>query len=254
MKRSIDLNADIGESFGAWSMGNDEALVPLLSSANIACGFHAGDPEVMARSVALCRQHGVAIGAHPSYADLQGFGRRAIELPPRELYHAVLYQIGALQAFATAHGSRLSHVKPHGAMYNSAATDRSGADAIARAVRDFNPALRLVGPAGSELLRAGEGMGLGTIAEGFADRRYTAAGLLVPRSQDNALISDEEEAERQVLDMVLQRRVISEDGRPIALEIDTVCLHGDGPHALAFARRLRAALARRQIQVRAVAS
>jgi 5-oxoprolinase (ATP-hydrolysing) subunit A len=251
MKHEIDLNADVGESFGAWTMGDDAALLPLLSSANIACGFHAGDPAVMAHSVALCRQHGVAIGAHPSYPDLQGFGRRPMQLPPREIYHAVLYQIGALHACALAQGARLNHVKPHGALYNSAATDHAMADAIAQAVRDFDSSLRLVGPAGSELLRAGSELGLATLAEGFADRRYTAQGLLVPRSQHNALITDEAEAERQLLDMVLHRRVVSEGGQVLALDMDTVCLHGDGAHALAFARRLRAALAHHQIVVRA---
>lgn len=252
--QQIDLNADIGESFGSWRMGDDEALVPLLSSANIACGFHAGDADVMARSIALCAKHGVAIGAHPSFPDRQGFGRRQMTLTADEIHGAVLYQIGALAAFARAEGLRLRHVKPHGALYNLAAGDRGTADAIARAVRDFDAGLLLVGLANSQLIEAGRAMGLGTLAEGFADRRYVAGGLLAPRSRNDALIRDEEEAVQQVLQMVGEGSVRCLDGSVTSLLVDTVCVHGDGEHAIAFARRLRQALQQRQISVRAVST
>ena len=248
MRSEIDLNADIGECVG--EANHDAELVPLLSSASIACGFHAGDPGSMAQSVALCRRHGVAIGAHPSYPDREGFGRRAIPLSGEEIYHAVLYQVGALAAIARAQQLRLAHVKPHGALYNRAAVERPVADAIARAVRDVDPALALLGPANSALPDAARALGLRAVAEGFADRRYTADGLLLPRTHADALIADAAQAEAQVLAMVRERRVSAVGGSAVAMDIDTVCLHGDGAHALAFARRLREALARAAITVR----
>jgi UPF0271 protein len=241
--QQIDLNADIGESYGAWRMGDDEALVPLVSSTNIACGFHAGDPRTMQAGVALCLRHGVAIGAHPSYPDREGFGRRDMALSPAEIHAAVLYQAGALAGIAAAAGARLAHVKPHGALYNRAAVDRAAADAIAAAVHALDPALALVALAGSQLLDAGRAHGLRVLAEGFADRRYTAAGTLVPRRDASALIDDPAQAERQALDLVRAGAVEAIDGTRIALQVDTICLHGDGPHAVEFAVRLRAALA-----------
>ena len=248
MRSEIDLNADIGEWVGE---ANDDArLVPLLSSASIACGFHAGDPGSMAQSVALCSRHGVAIGAHPSYPDREGFGRRAMPLSPEAIYHAVLYQVGALAAIAHAQQARLCHVKPHGALYNRAAVERPVADAIARAVRDVDPALALVGLANSVLPGAARALGLRALAEGFADRRYTASGLLAPRGCADALIEDADEAEAQALAMVRESRVRAGDGTSVAIDVDTVCLHGDGARALAFARRLRAAFAREAIGVR----
>jgi UPF0271 protein len=249
MSASVDLNADIGESHGVWRIGDDAALVPLVSSANIACGFHAGDPRVMADSVALCVRHGVSIGAHPSLPDREGFGRRRMDLSPGEIYQGVLYQIGALAAFARAQGAALRHVKPHGALYNMASTERVIADAIARAVRDFDPHLALVGLARSQLVAAGRATGLRTLAEGFADRRYSADALLVPRTDPRALIDDVDEAEHQALAICIDREVLTVEGDRVALEVDTLCLHGDGPHALAFAARVRARLQARGVVI-----
>lgn len=246
---SIDLNADIGESYGAWRMGDDAALLPLVSSANIACGFHAGDPATMRRSVELCIEHRVAIGAHPSYPDRDGFGRRDMSLSPAEIRDAVVYQVGALAGVAAAAGTRLSHVKPHGALYNRAAADPRAADAIATAVRAFDPGLRLVGLAGSCLLDAGRAAGLQVLAEGFADRRYDARGLLVSRGSPEALIEDPALAEAQVLGMVRDGSVIAIDGTSVRVSVDTVCLHGDSPRAVALASRLRAALGRHGIRI-----
>jgi UPF0271 protein len=243
---AIDLNADIGEA-----MGDDAALLPLVSSANIACGFHAGDAETMRSSIELCRRHRVVPGAHPSYPDRAGFGRRAMSLEPAGIHAAVVDQVQALAGIARAAGVRLAHVKPHGALYNHAAVDRVAADAIARAVADCDPALALVGLAGSQLLAAGRELGLRVLAEGFADRRYTAAGTLVPRAEPDALIDTADEAEAQVLAMVREGAVRARDGARIAVAIDTVCLHGDGAHALEFANRLRATLAAAGIAVRA---
>jgi UPF0271 protein len=240
--RRIDLNADIGEGFGAWRMGDDAALLALVSSANIACGFHAGDPRTMRESVALCLRHGVAIGAHPSYPDREGFGRRDMALTPAEIHDAVLYQASALAGIAAAAGARLAHLKPHGALYNRAAVDREAADAIARAVHALDPSLRLVGLAGSCLLDAGRALGLRVLAEGFADRRYDAQGRLVSRREPDALIEDPAESVAQVLRMIRDGLVEARDGRRVALAVDTVCLHGDSPRAVVFARQLRAAL------------
>jgi 5-oxoprolinase (ATP-hydrolysing) subunit A len=248
MRSEIDLNADIGECVG--EANHDAELVPLLSSASIACGFHAGDPGSMAQSVALCRRHGVAIGAHPSYPDREGFGRRALPLSPEEIYHAVLYQVGALAAIAHAQQLRLAHVKPHGALYTRAAVERQVAEAIARAVRDADPGLALVGLANSALPDAARALGLRAVAEGFADRRYTTSGLLLSRAHAAALIEDAVQAEAQALAMVREGCVRAVDSSTVAIDVDTVCLHGDGAHALAFAHRLRQALAREAITVR----
>lgn len=248
MRSEIDLNADIGECIG--EANHDAELVPLLSSASIACGFHAGDPDSMAQSVALCRRHGVAIGAHPSYPDREGFGRRAMPLSTEAIYHAVLYQVGALAAIAQAQQLRLAHVKPHGALYNRAAVERPVADAIAHAVRDADPALALIGLANSALPDAARALGLRAVAEGFADRRYTAAGLLLARAHADALIEDAAEAEAQALAMVCRGHVRGAGAESVAVAVDTVCLHGDGAQALAFAHRLRQALAREAVTVR----
>jgi UPF0271 protein len=240
--KTIDLNCDLGESFGAWQMGDDDALLPLISSANIACGFHAGDPHIMRRTVALAITHGVAVGAHVSLPDLQGFGRREIPVSAEQVHAITLYQIGALHAFAQAAGTRLTHVKPHGALYNMAARDRPLADAIARAVRQFDPRLRLVGLAGSALVDAGRALELPVAAEAFADRRYLANGSLQPRGQAGALIDDTDLATAQALGIARDGLVQTADGTQIALHADTLCLHGDGPQAVALARQLRAAL------------
>jgi len=242
----VDLNADLGEG-----CDNDQALLQLVSSANIACGFHAGDAQIMLQSVRWALQYGVAIGAHPSFPDRENFGRTAMQLPPETVYAQVVYQLGALAAIARAEGGKMVHVKPHGMLYNQAATDPALADAIARAVHSVDPALKLVGLAGSELIRAGERLGLATSQEVFADRRYQSSGNLVPRSQPDALIESDELALQQTLMMVQQQIVVSREGVAVPVQADTVCLHGDGEHALAFARSLREAFRQQNIQVSA---
>ena len=250
--RRIDLNCDMGESFGAWSLGDDAGVMPHISSANIACGFHAGDPAVMRRTVALAAVHGVAIGAHVSLPDLQGFGRRELRVAPDEAAAMTLYQIGALQAFARAAGVRVSHVKPHGALYNMAARDAALAAAIAAAVRAADPQLILVGLAGSALPRAGIDAGLAVAQEAFCDRRYEADGTLTPRQLDGAVIDDIDTAVAQAVRLASAGEVVARDGRTLALAADTLCVHGDRPDAAAFARRLRAALQGEGIAVAAL--
>ncbi|HBC5385060.1 TPA: 5-oxoprolinase subunit PxpA [Citrobacter koseri] len=243
---NIDLNADLGEG-----CASDAALLQLVSSANIACGFHAGDAQTMLASVREALKNGVAIGAHPSFPDRENFGRTAMTLPPETVYAQTLYQIGALAAIARAEGSVMRHVKPHGMLYNQAAKDPQLADAIARAVHACDPSLILVGLAGSELIRAGEHYGLTTRQEVFADRGYQADGSLVPRTQPGALVEDEEHALAQTLGMVESGRVKSITGEWANVVAQTVCIHGDGEHALAFARRLRAAFEERSIRIMA---
>jgi len=238
----IDLNCDLGESFGAWRMGDDAALLELVSSANIACGFHAGDPEIMRHTVAQAIGHGVAIGAHVSLPDLQGFGRREMNVTPAEAHAMTLYQIGALHAFARAAGARLSHVKPHGALYNMAARDAALANAIARAVRDFDPQLQLFALAGSALIEAGSALGLSVAAEAFADRRYRTDGSLQPRRELGAVIEDTELATAQAVGIARDGEVHTVDGHRVHLQADTLCLHGDGAHAVLLAGKLRKAL------------
>ncbi|WP_336218910.1 5-oxoprolinase subunit PxpA [Citrobacter amalonaticus] len=241
---NIDLNADLGEG-----CASDADLLTLVSSANIACGFHAGDAQTMLASVREALKNGVAIGAHPSFPDRENFGRTAMTLPPETVYAQTLYQIGALAAIARAEGGVMRHVKPHGMLYNQAAKTPQLADAIARAVHACDPALILVGLAGSELIRAGERYGLVTRQEVFADRGYQADGSLVPRTQPGALIEDEEQSLAQTLGMVETGRVKSVTGEWANVVAQTVCIHGDGEHALAFARRLRAAFEERRIAI-----
>jgi UPF0271 protein len=232
----------MGESFGAWTLGNDAALMPYLTSANIACGFHAGDPAVMRQTVRLALQHNVAIGVHPGLPDLVGFGRRNMDISVDEAFEMVVYQLGALGAVARAEGSVLHHVKPHGALYNMAATNAALAQAIAEAVYKVQPELVLYGLACSELTKAGEKIGLRTAHEVFADRTYQANGTLTPRRQPDALITSAEAAIAQVLRMVQGGWVRTQQGQEIAIKADTVCLHGDGAHALEFAQQLSHAL------------
>jgi UPF0271 protein len=234
---SVDLNADLGE--GA---PDDAELLALVSSANIACGWHAGDARLMQATVSAAFARGVAIGAHPSYPDRENFGRSEMQLAPADVRADLIYQIGALQALVHAAGGRLHHVKPHGALYNQAARDPALADAIATAVREVDPALAVYGLAGGELLRAAERAGLRAVAEVFADRGYRADGSLVPRSQPGALIDDADEAVTRTLRMVREGVVVAVTGETVPLQAQTICLHGDGPHALSFARALRAAL------------
>ncbi|GAP64964.1 LamB/YcsF family protein [Mizugakiibacter sediminis] len=240
--KTLDLNCDMGESYGAWHMGQDEAVLGYVSSANIACGFHAGDPVIMRRTVEAAARRGVAVGAHPSLPDLQGFGRRAMAIAPEEAYALTLYQTGALAAFARAAGARLHHVKPHGALYNMAAKDRALADAIAAAVRDFDGGLVLVGLAGSALVEAGRAAGLAVAREAFADRRYRADGSLTPRSEADAVIDDVAAAVEQALSIATRGEALAGDGARVVIEADTLCVHGDRADAATFARRLRAAL------------
>ncbi|WP_127958665.1 5-oxoprolinase subunit PxpA [Serratia microhaemolytica] len=242
----IDLNADLGEG-----SANDQALLQLVSSANIACGFHAGDAQTMRQSVRWALQYGVAIGAHPSFPDRKNFGRTRMQLPPEVVYAQLIYQLGALAAIAQAEGGRMVHVKPHGMLYNQAAVEPALAEAIADAVFAVDPALRLVGLAGSELIRAGERRGLLTRQEVFADRAYQADGTLVPRDQPCAVITDEQQALQQTLQMVCQQQVGTIDGQLIKVTAQTVCVHGDGEHALSYARQLRENFALHKICVSA---
>jgi UPF0271 protein len=247
----VDLNADVGESFGAWTLGQDPALFPHITSANVACGFHAGDPGVMRATVALAREHGVAVGAHPGFRDLAGFGRREIRVPPREVEDLVAYQIGALAGIAAAQGVRLQHVKVHGALYNMAAADAALADAIARATAAVDPSLVFLGLPGSQLLAAGERAGLRTAAEVFADRAYRADGSLLPRTESGAVIHDEDAVIERVLAMVRDRAVSAVDGTRVPLRVDTICVHGDTPGAARLAARIRAALEKAGVRVAA---
>jgi len=244
----IDLNADLGE--GA---GSDEALLALVSSANIACGWHAGDAKTMQQCVRWALQNGVAIGAHPSFPDRENFGRSTMHLPPDEIVSNVLYQVGALAAIVKAEGGRLAHVKAHGQLYNQAVKEPELADALCEAVRRFDPALKFFGLAGSGMIDAARRAGLVPVEEVFADRGYMPDGSLVPRSQPGALIETEEQSIAQTLSLVRDHRVTAIDGSTVPVNAQTVCLHGDGAHALAFARRIRERLQQEGIAVRAMA-
>ena len=243
----VDLNADVGESFG-----HDAELMPAISSANIACGFHAGDPGVMRATVELARDHGVAVGAHPGFHDLAGFGRRELPVSPQQVEDLVAYQIGALAAIAAARGVRLRHVKAHGALYNMAARDRALADAIARATRSVDSALVLFGLSGSALLEAGAAAGLRTASEVFADRAYHANGSLAPRTHPDAVLHDPEIIAVRALAMSREQTVTTLEGTPLRLSVDTICVHGDTPGAVEIASRIRSSLVAAGIQVRAV--
>ncbi len=248
---SIDLNCDMGESFGAWKMGDDESIMPLITSANIACGFHGGDPSTIRRTVRRAVDAGVVIGAHPSLPDLMGFGRRNMKITPDEMYDYIIYQAGAVEAFARAAGSRLHHVKAHGQLYNMAATDPSLADAMARAVRDLGGAVQLYALSGSCMLVAAQAIGLPVIGEVFADRSYQDDGTLTPRGRPGAMIEDEARAVQQALRMIEQHEVASLGGKTVMVTPGTLCLHGDQPGAVAFANALRRAFAARGIALKA---
>ncbi|HOT93160.1 MAG TPA: 5-oxoprolinase subunit PxpA [Anaerolineae bacterium] len=238
----IDLNCDMGESFGRYTLGDDTAMLDVVTSANIACGLHAGDPTVIQATVALAARKGVAIGAHPGYPDLQGFGRRVMALTPAEIEATVLYQIGALAGFTRAAGVPLVHVKPHGALYNVAARDYAVAEAIVRAVTAFDPALIVITLPDSALLHAALAAGLRVACEGFADRAYREDGSLVPRSEPGAVIHDPTLATARAIRMVTRGEVEAITGKVIPLHVDTLCIHGDTPGAVAIAAALRAAL------------
>ena len=239
MKRTIDLNSDMGEGFGVWEMGDDFALLDYIDSTNIACGWHAGDPERMKNLVAAAIEKNVYIGAHPSLPDLLGFGRREMAITPNDAYNYVLYQAGALQAFIRAQGGKLHHVKPHGALYNQAAKDINLARAIAQAIKDLGDGIILYGLASSCFVGAAQEVGVPLWQEVFADRRYTPEGYLVPRKQANALIETEDEAIKQVLRMANESEVVALDGSIVKVQADTLCIHGDGPSALDFVRKIR---------------
>jgi 5-oxoprolinase (ATP-hydrolysing) subunit A len=239
---SIDLNADVGESFGPWALGEDDRLIPLLSSANIACGFHAGDPATIERTVRLAAASGVAVGAHPGYPDLAGFGRRAMAMAPADLEAAILYQVGAVAAFARAAGVQLHHVKTHGALYNTAARDAEVATSVARAVRRFSREVVLYGLAGSVQLEAGRDAGLAVAAEAFPDRAYEPDGSLVSRQRAGSVLADSAAVAARAVAMARDGQVTASDGRIIPIRADTLCLHGDTPGAAAHAEAVRAAL------------
>lgn len=250
----IDLNCDMGESFGAYKMGTDEEILKFITSANIACGFHAGDPATMRQTVKLALQNGVAIGAHPGLPDLVGFGRRNMDISPQEAFDMVVYQIGALYGFVKAEGEKLQHVKPHGALYNMAAKSRELSEAIAQAVYKVDPELILFGLSGGELVKAGERMGLQTASEVFADRTYQQDGSLTPRRKQDALITDDQKAIEQVIRMVKEGTVKSQQGEEIPIQANTVCIHGDGPHALLFAKQIRQSLSDSGITIKSIGS
>jgi 5-oxoprolinase (ATP-hydrolysing) subunit A len=249
MAERIDLNCDVGESFGVYHGGNDAELLRHVTSANIACGFHAGDPAMMRKTVRLALEHNVAIGAHPGLPDLVGFGRRNMQVTPREVYEMVLYQMGALHAFVRAEGAKLSHVKPHGALYNMAARDRELATAIAEAVQRFDPSCQLVGLAGSELIHAGDALGITTVGEAFADRAYETDGSLTPRDQPFAVLCDPQEVANRVVSIVREGKVVTRQNTDLLIDARTICIHGDSPHAIHLVQAIREQLQAAKIEV-----
>lgn len=238
----IDLNADVGESYGPWTLGEDARLLPVLTSANVACGFHAGDPATLVRTCRGAVAHGVAIGAHVGYADLAGFGRRFLDVSPDDLYADVLYQIGALDGIARSVGGRVAYVKPHGALYHATVAHRGQAEALVAAVRACRRELAVLGPAGSALLAEAGAAGLATVREVFADRGYAADATLVPRGHPDALVTDTEQVAARVVHMVTHGWVAAVDGTPVDVAADSVCVHGDTPGAVDLAIAVRAAL------------
>jgi UPF0271 protein len=238
----MDINSDMGEGFGAWEMGNDALLLDYITSTNIACGWHAGDPARMKKLVEMASKKRVHIGAHPGLPDLEGFGRREMAISEQDAYNYVLYQAGALKAFINATGDKLHHVKPHGALYNQAAKDIKLARGIAQAVKDLGSEVILYGLAGSCLIDAAKELNIPVWEEVFADRKYTEDGFLVPRTQAGAVIEDEAEALNQVIGMSKNGKVIAIDGSEIKIQADTLCIHGDNPHAVEFAKKIKVAL------------
>lgn len=246
---TVDLNCDLGESFGAYTIGNDFEVIPFITSANIACGFHASDPVVMEKTVQAAVKNGVSLGAHPGFPDLMGFGRRNMKITPEEAEDYVMYQIGALQAFATSCGKKLHHVKPHGALYNMAAKDSELSKAICRAVYSVDKSLYLLALSGSYMVQEAEKMGLRVACEVFADRAYQSDGTLVPRSQEGSVITDEDVAVDRVIRMVKEKKVRAIDGTDIDVQADSVCVHGDNQKALDFVKKIQSALEKEHIKV-----
>jgi 5-oxoprolinase (ATP-hydrolysing) subunit A len=238
----LDLNSDLGEGYGRWSVGDDDAMLQLVTSANVACGFHAGDPGTIDRTVRTAVEHGVAVGAQVSYPDLVGFGRREIDVAPAELTADVLYQLGALEAFARAAGSRVRYLKPHGALYNRIARDPVQAAAVVEAIRRYDPTLPLLTLPGSAAMAAAAEAGVPAVGEGFADRAYTAEGRLVSRREPGAVLGDPERVAARALRMATEGRIETADGGEVAVEVRSLCVHGDTPGAVELARAVRAAL------------
>jgi UPF0271 protein len=249
----VDLNADLGESFGSFKVGQDEEVIPLVTSANVACGFHGGDPRVMDRTVRACREAGVAVGAHPSFPDLVGFGRRAMDVTPFEAETDIVYQVAALAGFCRRNRIDLQHVKPHGAINNLAAHDTALAEAIAVGVASYDPGLILICQPETELARAAEQVGLRVAREGYVDRAYGPDGRLVSRRQEGAVYRDPERAVQQALRMVTESTVVAIDGTVIQLQVDTLCVHGDNPEAVNLLRLLRQELAAAGVQLQPLA-
>ncbi|SER52048.1 UPF0271 protein [Gracilibacillus ureilyticus] len=235
----MELNCDLGEGYGKYQVGNDIQIIPLVDAVNIACGFHAGDVNTMKLTVQLAKKHNVRIGAHPGFQDLQGFGRRKIDMDTSEIYGIILYQLGALSAFTKAQHTKIHHVKPHGALYNMACEDKSIAQSIAQAVYDFDPGLILYGLADSRLTEAGEHIGLSVAHEVFADRTYQPDGTLTPRSEENAIIHRTEDALKQIQLIRKEQAVVATNGQRIKIKADTVCVHGDTPEAIEYVQKLR---------------
>jgi 5-oxoprolinase (ATP-hydrolysing) subunit A len=253
MARTVDLNSDLGESFGAWSMGDDDALLSVVTSANVACGFHAGDPATMLATCRTAASRGVAVGAHVSYRDLAGFGRRAMDVPAAELHAETLYQLSALAGVARVAGASVAYVKPHGALYNRIVHHREQARAVAGAVASFDPGLAVLGLAGSAIEREAADAGLRFVREAFVDRGYRADGTLVPRSEPGAVLHGAAEIAERALRIVTEGRVVAADGTDIAVEVDSLCVHGDSPGAVEMARAVRRLLVEAGVAVEAFA-
>lgn len=250
----VDLNCDLGESFGSYKIGNDSEIIKLITSANVACGSHAGDPIVMGKTVAFAKESGIEVGAHPGYPDIQGFGRRNMALSPAEAKAYVMYQVGALMAFCKAEGMTMQHVKPHGALYNTAAKNADLALAIAEGIKAINPDFILMGLAGSESIKAAQSIGLRTASEVFADRAYEEDGALRARTKEGAMITDEEEAIKRVLRMVKEGKVTAYSGKDIDIKADSICVHGDGAKALLFVQKIREELTKNGVEIAPIKS
>ncbi len=248
----VDLNCDLGESFGNYKIGMDEEVIPLITSANVACGYHASDPVVMQKTVQMAAEHNIAVGAHPGFPDLMGFGRRNMNISTKEAYAYVMYQLGALNAFCRKYGVKMQHVKPHGALYNMAGKDYSLARAVCEAVYDFDSDLILLGLTGSEMINASEAVGLRHANEFFADRAYEEDGSLVARSKAGSMITDEAVALERVVRVIKEGKVVSITGKDIPLKIDSICVHGDGEKALAFVKLIGERLKQENVAVAAL--
>lgn len=245
----VDLNCDLGESFGAYKIGLDSEVLPFISSANVACGYHASDPVVMSKTVKMCKDMGVEVGAHPGFPDLMGFGRRNMSVSPAEAKAYVMYQVGALDAFCKANGITIQHIKPHGALYNMAGKDYALARAICEGIKEIAPEYILLGLSGSNLIKAAEDTGLRAAKEVFADRGYMDDGALVPRTMEGAMITDEDIMIKRVITMVKDGVVKTVSGKVIPIKADSVCVHGDGEKAVAFVKRIRSELTNAGIEI-----